>query len=86
MVVTHDMKWNGHDVSVELNATHGIQTNKKKITNLFSRRAFPMTPGDGVPDDASPSQVFLEMWIIHEQEEVNTSEEQTKSSQMAQVK
>jgi len=44
-----------------------------------------VTPGDGVPDDASPSQVFLEMWI-HAQEEVNTSEEQTKSSQMAQVK
>ena len=44
-----------------------------------------MTPGDGVPDDASLSQILLEMWI-YAQEEVNMSEEQTKSSQMAQVK
>ena len=44
-----------------------------------------MTPGDGVPDDVSPSQILLEMWI-YAQEEVNTSEEQTKLSQMAQVK
>ena len=32
--LTHDMKWKGHDVSVELNTTHGIQTNKR-ITNLL---------------------------------------------------
>ena len=44
-----------------------------------------MTPGDGVPDDASPSQILLEMWV-YAQEGVNASEEQTKSSQMAQVK
>ena len=60
-------------------------SNKQKITNLFSRWAVPMTPGDGVPDDASPSQILLEMWV-YAQEEVNTSEEQTESSQMAQVK
>ena len=60
-------------------------SNKQNITNLFSRRAFPMTPGDGVPDHVSPSQILLEMWI-YAQEEVNTSEEQTKLSQMAQVK
>ena len=44
-----------------------------------------MTPGDGVPDDASLSQILLETWI-YAQEEVNMSEEQTKSSQMAQAK
>ena len=44
-----------------------------------------MTPGDGVPDHVSPSQILLEMWI-YAQEEINTSEEQTKLSQMAQVK
>ena len=33
-----------------------------KITKLFSRRAFLMTP-DGVPDDDSPSQILLETWI-----------------------
>ena len=44
-----------------------------------------MTPGDGVPDDASPTQILLEMWV-YAQEGVNASEEQTKSSQMVQVK
>ena len=44
-----------------------------------------MTPDDGVPDDDSPSQILLEMWI-YTQEEVNTSEEQIKSSQMTQGK
>ena len=44
-----------------------------------------MTPGDGVPDDASLSQILLDMWI-YAQKEVNMSEEQTTSSQMAQVK
>jgi len=58
---------------------------KQKITNLFLRRAFPMTPRDDVPDDASLSQILLAMWI-YAPEEVNKSEEQTKSSQMAQVK
>ena len=67
------------------NSHNRRNSNKQKITNLFSRRAFAMTPGDGVPDDASPSQILLEMWI-YAQEEVNTSEEQTKSSEMAQVK
>jgi len=44
-----------------------------------------MTHGDGVPDDASPSQILLEMWI-YAPGEVNMSEELTRSSQMAQVK
>ena len=44
-----------------------------------------MTPRDDVPDDASLSQILLAMWI-YAPEEVNKSEEQTKSSQMAQVK
>ena len=43
-----------------------------------------MTHGDGVPDDASPSQILLEMWI-YAPGEVNMSEELTRSSQMAQV-
>ena len=84
MVIKHDMKWKGHDVSVELNTTHGIQTNKK-FTNLFARREFLMTPGDGIPDDDSLSQILLEMWM-YTQEEINTSEEQTKSSQMTRIK
>ena len=50
----HDMKLKGHDISVELN--------NPKITNLFSGRAFLMTPDDGVPEDDSPSQILFEMW------------------------
>ena len=43
-----------------------------------------MTLDDGVPNDDSALQILLEMWI-YTQEEVNTPEEQIKSSQMTQV-
>ena len=44
-----------------------------------------MTLDDGVPNDDSALQILLEMWIYTQEEEVNTSEEQIKSSQMTEV-
>ena len=44
-----------------------------------------MTPDDGILDGDSPSQILLQMWT-YTPEEVNTSEEQIKSSQRTQLK
>ena len=52
---------------------------------MFSRKAFLATPDDGILDGDSPSQILLQMWT-YTQEEVNTSEEQIKSSQRTQLK
>ena len=52
---------------------------------MFSRKAFLVTPDDGILHGDSPSQILLQMWT-YTPEEVNTSEEQIKSSQRTQLK
>ena len=62
-------------------------THKKTWTEqtVFSRKAFLVTPDDGILDGDSPSQILLQMWT-YTPEEVNASEEQIKSSQRTQLK
>ena len=78
VVVKHDMTWKGHDVSVELNTAQKLPTCFREGRFLWPQMmAFQMM----IPRHRS----FLKCGYTRKKKK-NTSEEQTKSSQMIQVK